>query len=66
MADLELDLAVCQRQCPRQRFGDQDTPARAVTAWADRRNAATAIFDCRCTSSDAWIKLKRLYPASHE
>jgi hypothetical protein len=59
----ELELAVLERQCLRQRFGDQATLARAVTAWADRRNAATATIDWRFTTSDARIKLKRLYPA---
>lgn len=59
----ELELAVCQRHCLRQRFGDKNTLARAVTAWADRRNATTSAIDWRFTTADARIKLKRLYPA---
>jgi hypothetical protein len=59
----ELALAVCQRQCLQQRFGDQATLAQAVTAWADRRNALTATIDWRFTTADARIKLKQLYPA---
>lgn len=59
----ELELAVCQRQCLRQRFGDQDTLAQAVGAWAVRRNATAATIDWRFTTADARIKLKRLYPA---
>jgi hypothetical protein len=60
----ELELAVCQRQCLRQRFGDQATLAQAVTAWADRRNTARSAIDWRFTTADARIKLKRLYPAN--
>jgi len=59
----ELELAVCQRQCLQQRFGDQATLARAVTAWAARRNTAHSGIDWRFTTADARIKLKRLYPA---
>lgn len=59
----ELELAVCQRQCLRQRFGDRDAFARAVAAWATRRNGATSAIDWRFTTTDARIKLKRLYPA---
>lgn len=59
----ERELAVCQRQCLRQRFGDQATLARAVTAWAARRNATTSAIDWRFTTSDGRIKLKRFYLA---
>src|SRR4051794_4064117 len=59
----ELELAVLQRQCLGQRFGDQAALECAATAWARRRNAATARIDWRFTTTDARIKLKRLYPA---
>ena len=59
----ELELAVLERQCLRQRFGDQATLRRAVTAWTDRRNAASSAIDWRFTTADARIKLKQLYPA---
>jgi DDE superfamily endonuclease len=59
----ELELAVLQRQCLGQRFGEQTALERAAMAWATRRNAVTATIDWRFTTADARIKLKRLYPA---
>ncbi len=59
----ELELAVLERQCLRQRFGDRPTLAAAVTAWAARRNDAGAAVDWQFTTADARTKLKRLYPA---
>jgi hypothetical protein len=59
----ELELAVLQRQCLGQRFGNRDALAQAATAWTARRNAALSTIDWRFTTADARIKLKRLYPA---
>ena len=59
----ELELAVLERQCLRQRFGDRAALQREAEAWAARRNAAGAAVDWRFTTADARTKLKRLYPA---
>ena len=59
----ELELAVCQRQCLRQRFGDRSALEAAVAAWAARRNVAAARIDWQFTTADARTKLRRLYPA---
>jgi hypothetical protein len=59
----ELELAVLERQCLAQRLPDRDAMARAVSAWAARRNAAISAITWQFTSADARIKLKRLYPA---
>ena len=59
----ELELAVCQRQCLRQRFGDRGALEAAVSAWAARRNAAAARIRWQFTTADARTKLRRLYPA---
>jgi len=59
----ELELSVLARQCLRQRLGERTAMDRAVTAWADRRNAATSTINWQFTSTDARIKLRRLYPA---
>ena len=59
----ELDLSVLERQCLRQRLADRDALERAVTAWADRRNAAVASIQWQFTTDDARTKLRRLYPA---
>ena len=58
----ERELAVLQRQCLAQRLPDRDAMARAVTAWAARRNAAISTITWQFTTADARIKLKRLYP----
>jgi hypothetical protein len=34
----------------------------AVTAWAERRNAANRTIDWQFTTDDARVKLRRLYP----
>jgi hypothetical protein len=59
----ELDLSVLERQCLRQRVADRDALERAVTVWADRRNAAVASIQWQFTTDDARTKLRRLYPA---
>jgi hypothetical protein len=48
---------------PARRLADRAAKEAAVTAWADRRNAATATIDRQFTTADARIKLRRLYPA---
>lgn len=59
----ELELAVLQRQCLAQRLPNRARMERAVGAWAARRNAATSAIHWQFTTTDARIKLKRLYPA---
>ena len=59
----ELELSVLARQCLPQRLPDRATMARAVTAWADRRNGTISIIDWPFTTADARTKLRRLYPA---
>jgi DDE superfamily endonuclease len=58
----ELELAVLQRQCLGQRFGDRNALTQAATAWTARRNAVASTINWRFTTADARIKLKRLYP----
>ena len=58
----EIELAVLERQCLRQRFASRTALAAAATAWAARRNISAAV-DWRFTTADARTKLKRLYPA---
>jgi hypothetical protein len=59
----ELELSVLARQCLSQRLPDQAAIRDAVTAGADRRNAAIRTIDWPFTTADARIKLRRLYPA---
>ena len=59
----ELELSVLARQCLSQRLPNQATMTEAVTAWADRRNAAIRTINWQFTTADARIKLRRLYLA---
>jgi hypothetical protein len=59
----ELALSVLQRQCLKQRVADRTAMDREVTAWAGRRNTATRRITWQFTTTDARIKLRRLYPA---
>jgi hypothetical protein len=58
----EIELSVLQRQCLDRRLGDRLTLEREVTAWVTARNGAASRIDWRFTTTDARIKLKRLYP----
>lgn len=59
----ELELSVLARQCLTQRLPNREAMTQAVTAWAERRNAADARIDWQFTTADARIALRRLYPA---
>jgi len=58
----EIELSVLARQCLDQRFADQDSLTAAAAAWETQRNAAHRTVQWQFTTSDARIKLKRLYP----
>ena len=58
----ESELSILSRQCLDRRIADPATLARAVAAWAARRNSAQATMDWRFTTADARIKLAHLYP----
>lgn len=59
----ELELSVLTRQCLAQRLPTPEAMVQAVTAWADRRNAAIPTINWQFTTPDARIKIRRLYPA---
>lgn len=58
----EIELSVLARQCLNGRIPDKTTLTRQVSAWQRQRNTATAKVDWRFTTTDARVKLKRLYP----
>ena len=62
----ECEFSVLSRQCLDRRVPDAATLVREVAAWQERRNAATCTVDWRFTTTDARIKLKRLYPSLQE
>jgi len=58
----ENELSVLTRQCLDRRVPDRDTLAKETTAWHNRRNESQKSVDWQFTTTDARIRLKRLYP----
>jgi len=58
----EIELSVLSRQCLDRRIPDQDALRCETRAWVKRRNTAKATIEWRFTTTDARIKLKKLYP----
>ena len=59
----EIEFSVLSRQCLHPRIADKPALEREVAAWQAERNQAQATVHWRFTTSDARIKLKRLYPS---
>src|SRR5512135_530022 len=59
----EIELSVLSRQCLDRRIPDVDPLIQEVTAWEQARNSDARPVKGRFTTSDARIKLKRLYPS---
>ena len=62
----ECELSVLSTQCTARRIADEELLRSEVDAWRRERNARQVIVDWQFTTDDARIKLKRLYPSSHE
>ena len=60
----EIELNVLNSQCLDRRIGDKESLIAEVTAWNEERNQRAAGVNWQFTTSDARIKLKRLYPSS--
>lgn len=58
----EIELSVLSRQCLKRRIPDQPALIQEVAAWQERRNTMQATVHWRFTTTDARIKLKKLYP----
>jgi len=58
----EIELAALSKQCLNRRLGDRSTLHSEVAAWQAQRNQRQKGVDWRFTTTDARIKLKRLYP----
>jgi hypothetical protein len=58
----EIELSVFARQCLNRRIPDQDTLQSEAAALEAERNRTAATVDWRFTTTDARIKLKKLYP----
>ncbi len=64
MGIAECELSVLSRQCLNRRIADIETLQAEVKAWEQCRNAAPHTVDWQFTTTDAHIKLKRLYPVN--
>ncbi len=58
----EIELSVLKGQCLDRRIPDMATMQSQVAAWERDRNNSTRIIVWQFATSDARIKLKRLYP----
>lgn len=59
----EIELSILSRQCLDRRIPDWETLKSEVDAWQDNRNHEETWIDWRFTTSDARVKLHRLYPS---
>lgn len=59
----EIELSVLSRQCLHRRVPDRGYLEQEVAAWVVECNAQGVPIAWRCTTEDARIKLRRLYPS---
>lgn len=59
---VEIEIGVLSTQCLDRRIPDEDTLRHEIAAWEEPRNAQRITVDWHFTTSDARVKLKRLYP----
>jgi len=58
----EIELSALTIQCLDRRSPDLETLIQETTQWEQRRNASHKGVDWQCSTPEARIKLKRLYP----
>jgi hypothetical protein len=61
----EIELSILSRQCLSRRIADIQFLMQEVEVWQTERNHSGATIDWLFTTKNARIKLKRLYPSSH-
>lgn len=59
----EIEFSALQRQGLDRRIPDQETLKADIAAWATHRNQGSMTVNWRFTTTDARIRLKRLYPS---
>jgi len=62
----EIELSVLCRQCLDRRIDCQQTMTGEIATWECRRNTNESTIDWQFTTADARIKLRRLYPSTHD
>lgn len=60
----EIEFSALSRQCLNRRIPTQEKLIQEVKIWARARNAASVGCNWQFTTSDARIKLKKLYPTA--
>ncbi len=60
---VESELAILSKQCLDRRLPDIELLRREIAAWAAVRNAHKVMVHWQFKTTDARIKLKRLYPS---
>ncbi|MEW4568951.1 IS630 family transposase [Tautonia sp. JC769] len=60
----EIELSVLARQCLDRRIESKEELKREVAAWEDERNGRGVTIRWQFTTTDARIKLRRLYPTT--
>ena len=58
----EIELSILGRQCLNRRIMDTSTIEREIDPWQKVRNNTASPMNWRFKTSDAHIKLKKLYP----
>jgi hypothetical protein len=58
----EMELSVLARQCLARRIPDSPTLTREIALWERQRNTAEVTVNWQFTTTDARIKLRKLYP----
>jgi hypothetical protein len=61
----ECELSVLEKQCLGERIGDESKLRRQVSIWNADRNNRSKKIDWQFETTDARIKLRRLYPQIH-
>lgn len=61
----EIELSALGRQCLSRRIAKRETLVEQIGTWEKKRNESSTKTDWQFTTTEARIKLKRLYP-SHE
>ena len=59
----EIEIGILSRQCLTRYLDTREQMEREISAWEAARNESQKTVDWQFTTSDARIKLKRLYPS---
>ncbi len=62
----EIELSALARGCLARRIPDRETLSRELLVWETHRNNLQKRIVWHLTSSDARLKLRKLYPTFHD